>query len=181
MEVTQRTFAWLSTVSLVSAQLPSCAVSYPPVRHTPSVTDIVDSKAVYLVCRHSATRPILAESALTVHSLKTLVAVRCPNAIQPILIASVISFAVNLCSGVGISIASTLPSCPSSSSGAPSASSVIPTTGARTASASPSTTSLVANSTDATTSLSAGAENQQPQSRLQAGGAIFAILVLNLL
>ncbi|TGO58033.1 hypothetical protein BCON_0059g00120 [Botryotinia convoluta] len=165
MKVTQRTFALLSTVSLVSAQLPSCAVS----------------KAVYLVCRHSAVRPILAASALTIRSPKTLAAVRCPNAIQPILIVSVISFAVNLCSGAGISIASTLPSCPSSTSGASSASSVIPTTGARTTSASPSTTYSVASSTDATTSLSAGAENQQLRSRLQAGGAILAILVLNLL
>ncbi|TGO16167.1 hypothetical protein BTUL_0031g00320 [Botrytis tulipae] len=109
MKVTQQIFAFLSTVSLVSAQLPSCAVR------------------------------------------------------------------------AGISIASTLPSCPSSTSGAPSASNVIPTTGARTTSESPSTTSSIANSTDATTPLSAGTENQQLQSRLQAGGAILAILVLNFL
>ncbi|TGO73108.1 hypothetical protein BELL_0389g00040 [Botrytis elliptica] len=144
MKVTQQTFALLSIVSLVTAQLPSCAVS----------------KAVYLVCRHSCC------------SLS-----KCDTAD----FSSVISFAVNLCSGAGISIASTLPSCPSSTSGAPSGSNVIPTTGARTTSASPSTASSVATSTDATTSLSAAADNQQLQSRLQAGGAIFAILVLNLL
>ncbi|TGO37925.1 hypothetical protein BHYA_0085g00010 [Botrytis hyacinthi] len=68
MKVTQQTFAFLSTVSLVSAQLPYCAVR------------------------------------------------------------------------AGISIASTIPSCTSSTSGAPSAPSAIPTTGARTTSASPSKT-----------------------------------------
>ncbi|KAF7951188.1 uncharacterized protein EAE97_002739 [Botrytis byssoidea] len=162
MKVTQQIFAFLSTVSLISAQLPSCAQSC--LSSLPSQCGQTD---INCICADSSFSQNIGCCSFS----------KCDTADFD----SVISFAVNLCSGAGISIASTLPSCPSSTSGAPSAPSAIPTTGARTTSASPTTTPSVANSTDATTSLSAGAENQQLQSRLRAGGAIFAILVLNFL
>ncbi|KAF7951337.1 hypothetical protein EAE96_006653 [Botrytis aclada] len=160
MKVTQQTFALLSTVSLVSAQLPSCAQSC--LSSLPSQCGQTD---ISCICADISFSQNIGCCSLS----------KCDTADFD----SVISFAVNLCSGAGISIASTLPSCPSSTSGAPSASSVISTTGARTTSTNPPTTSPVANSTDAATSLSAGAEIQKLRSRLQAGGAILAILVLN--